>query len=109
MSDEKPAAAPSTPLRLEMVIGGEQVAEVSGETFDVVSPVTGLTIARVPKGGQEDVDRAVAAARAAFDGEWHTWSQTRRGQTLARFAAIIREHAEELAATESRNMGKPIS
>jgi betaine-aldehyde dehydrogenase len=109
MSDEKSAAAPTTPLTLEMVIGGEQVAAASGETFDVVSPVSGQTIARVPKGGQEDVDRAVAAARAAFDGEWHTWSQTRRGQTLGRFATLIRDHLEELAVTESRNMGKPIS
>ena len=109
MSDEKPAAAPATPLALQMVIGGEQVAAASGETFDVVSPVTGQTIARVPKGGPEDVDRAVAAAQRAFDGEWHTWSQTRRGQALHRLAALTRDHLEELAAMESRNMGKPIS
>ncbi len=71
---------------LNMVIGGEAVAAADGGVFDVVSPVTGQVIARVPRGGPEDVDRAVAAAQAAFDGEWHTWSQTRRGQTLGRFA-----------------------
>jgi acyl-CoA reductase-like NAD-dependent aldehyde dehydrogenase len=104
------ASPASTPiLTPKMTIGGRQVAAASGETFDVVSPVTGQVIARVPKGGAEDVDRAVAAAQAAFDGEWHTWSQTRRGQTLARFAQLIRDHLEELAVTESRNMGKPIS
>jgi betaine-aldehyde dehydrogenase len=104
-----PAGVPAVAPVLKMVIGGAQVAAVSGETFDIVSPVTGAVIARVPKGGQVDVDRAVAAAQQAFDGDWHTWSQTRRGQTLARFAALIRDHAEELAQLESRNMGKPIS
>jgi acyl-CoA reductase-like NAD-dependent aldehyde dehydrogenase len=100
------AASPATPL---MIIGGKQVPAADGRTFDVVSPVNGRVIARVPEGGAEDVDRAVAAAQAAFDGEWHTWSQTRRGQTLARFAAVIRDHLEELARLESANMGKPIS
>jgi betaine-aldehyde dehydrogenase len=94
---------------LKMVIGGERVAAADGATFDVVSPVTNKVIATAPKGGTEDVDRAVKAAQAAFDGEWHSWSQTRRGQTLARFATHIRDHLEELAAMESRNMGKPIS
>jgi len=94
---------------LEMVIGGEHVPAADGRVFDVVSPVNGAVIARVPRGGAEDVDRAVVAAQRAFDGEWHSWSQTRRGQTLARFAGLIRDHLEELAATESRNMGKPIS
>jgi acyl-CoA reductase-like NAD-dependent aldehyde dehydrogenase len=92
-----------------MVIGGERVAAADGATFDVVSPVTNKVIATAPKGGTEDVDRAVKAAQAAFDGEWHSWSQTRRGQTLARFATVIRDHLEELAAMESANMGKPIS
>ncbi len=104
------SADPSVPtLRLEMVIGGQHVPAADGAVFDVVSPVDGAVIARVPRGGAEDVDRAVIAAQRAFDGEWHGWSQTRRGRTLARFAALIRDHLEELAATESRNMGKPIS
>jgi acyl-CoA reductase-like NAD-dependent aldehyde dehydrogenase len=102
------AAKPAVPAP-KMVIGGQQLAAADGQTFDVVSPVTGQVIAHVPKGGAQDVETAVAAAQAAFDGEWHTWSQTRRGQTLARFATVIRDHLEELAALESRNMGKPIS
>jgi betaine-aldehyde dehydrogenase len=101
--------AGATAPALKMVIDGEYVTAADGQTFDVVSPVTGKTIVSVPKGGVEDVDRAVKAARRAFDGEWHTWSQTRRGQTLAQFAALIRGHLEELAQLESENMGKPIS
>jgi len=92
-----------------MVIGGEHVAAADGRTFDVISPVTGEVVARVPRGGREDVDRAVVAAQKAFDGEWHTWSQTRRGRALARLATIIRDHLEELAQLESKNMGKPIT
>jgi acyl-CoA reductase-like NAD-dependent aldehyde dehydrogenase len=100
------AAGIATP---KMVIGGRQVEAAEGGTFDVVSPVTGDVIARVPGGGAKDVDRAVIAAQAAFDGEWHTWSQTRRGQMLGRLAELTRDHLEELAQLESRNMGKPIS
>jgi betaine-aldehyde dehydrogenase len=92
-----------------MVIGGELVQAADGRVFDVVSPVNGAVIARVPMGAPEDVDRAVAAAQTAFDGEWRTWSQTSRGQTLARLADLMRDHLEELAQLESGNMGKPIS
>ena len=106
MIADKPV--PVAPI-LKMVIGGERVSAADGATFEVVSPVDGATIARAPKGDAEDVDRAVAAAQKAFDGEWHAWSQTRRGQTLGRLAQLIRDHLEELAGTESRNMGKPIS
>ena len=100
---------PTTPPTLGMLIDGERVAAADGATFDVTSPVTGAVIAHVAKGGSEDVDRAVAAAQRAFDGEWRSWSQTRRGQALNRLAQLTRDHAEELAQLESRNMGKPIS
>ncbi len=115
MSPEKPASDASdasdgaTPAELRMVIGGESVPAADGQTFDVVSPVTGEVIARAPKGDLRDVDRAVAAAQQAFDGEWHGWSQTRRGQALQRLAQLTRDHLEELAGLESANMGKPIS
>ncbi len=99
----------SAPDLLEMVIDGRHVPAAGGRTFDVVSPVNGQVIARAPLGGPADVDRAVLAARAAFDGEWHSWSQTRRGQAMQRLASLTRDHLEELAQLESRNMGKPIS
>jgi betaine-aldehyde dehydrogenase len=105
---DNPPKSPAAPT-LKMVIGGEFVDAADGQTFDVVSPVDGQIIVSVPKGSSEDVDRAVKAAQAAFDGEWHTWSQTRRGQTLARLAGLVRSHLEELAHLESENMGKPIS
>ena len=109
MTADLPAAAASVPPTVKMLIDGAPVSAADGGTFDVVSPVDGTVIARVAKGGAEDVDRAVVAAQRAFDGEWHTWSQTRRGQALHRLAALTRDHLEELAAMESRNMGKPIS
>jgi betaine-aldehyde dehydrogenase len=65
----------------------------------------------VPLGGREDVDRAVVAARAAFDDRsgWATWAASARGRALAKLAGLIRDHTEELAQLESRNVGKPIS
>ena len=103
------AAATGAPLISPMVIDGKQVLAAEGKLFDVVSPVNGSVVGRAPLGGTEDVDRAVTAARAAFDGEWHTWSQTRRGQVLARLAALTRDHLDELAQLETANGGKPIS
>ena len=89
-----------------MVIGG-----VDGQTFDVVNPATGQTIATAPLGGPADVDLAVQAARKAFDDRkgWANWAAGKRGRTLAKFAALIKDHTEELAQLESRNVGKPIT
>ena len=68
-------------------------------------------IATAPLGGREDVDRAVAAARKAFDDRkgWANWAAGKRGRTLAKLAALVKEHTEELAQLESRNVGKPIT
>ena len=68
-------------------------------------------MATAPLGGREDVDRAVAAAQAAFEDRkgWATWAAGKRGRTLAKFAALLKDHSEELAQLESRNVGKPIS
>ena len=62
-----------------MVIGGETVDALDGQTFDVVNPATGSVIATAPLGGREDVDRAVAAAQKAFDDRkgWATWAAGR--------------------------------
>src|SRR3954447_26265324 len=91
-----------------MIIGGEQVEAADGRTFDVVEPHAGETIATVPEGSAEDVDRAVQAAARAFDGEWRTMAASDRGRLLFRFAECVREHEEELARLESRQVGKPI-
>jgi acyl-CoA reductase-like NAD-dependent aldehyde dehydrogenase len=91
-----------------MVIGGEPVEAADGRTFDVVEPHAGETIAQVPEGSAEDVDRAVRAARRAFEGEWGTMAAADRGRLLSRFAEAVRAHEEELARLESRQVGKPI-
>ncbi|MBA3689026.1 MAG: aldehyde dehydrogenase [Chloroflexi bacterium] len=93
----------------KMIIGGEQVDAADGQTFDVMNPATGEVLARAPLGGPEDVDRAVKAAQAAFEGPWSTWSASKRGRTLQKFSNLVKQNLEELAQLESRNVGKPIS
>jgi betaine-aldehyde dehydrogenase len=96
---------------VKMVIGGEQVDAADGQTFDVVNPANGVLLARAPLGGPEDVNRAVQAAQKAFADPrgWANWSAAKRGRTLAKLAGLVREHLEELAQLESRNVGKPIA
>ncbi len=96
---------------LRMVIGGETVDAADGQTFEVVNPATGKVIATAPQGGKVDVDKAVAAAQAAFEAPkgWSSWAAGKRGRTLAKLAALVKDHTEELAQLESRNTGKPIT
>jgi acyl-CoA reductase-like NAD-dependent aldehyde dehydrogenase len=86
-------------------IGGEWVDAVAGETFESTSPATGELIGVFPRSGAEDVDRAVEAARAAYE-EWRLVPAPARGEILYRFGALVREHKEELALLMSREMGK---
>jgi betaine-aldehyde dehydrogenase len=94
---------------VKMIIGGEHVDAADGQTFDVTNPATGEVMARAPLGGAEDVDRAVKAAQAAFEGPWSTWSASKRGRTLQKFSNLVKQNLEELARLESQNVGKPIS
>src|SRR5258705_12369410 len=110
--DQHPAgAAGATRTTLQMVIGGETVDAVDGQTFEIVNPADGQVIATAPLGGKEDVDRAVAAAQGAFEDPkgWATWAAGKRGRTLAKFADLIKGHSEELAQLETANGGKPIT
>jgi betaine-aldehyde dehydrogenase len=111
MTTESRPATSAAATVTHMVIGGQSVDAADGATFDVVNPATGTVIATAPMGGREDVDRAVAAAQAAFEDRkgWATWAAGKRGRVLAKFAALIKEHSEELARLESANGGKPIS
>ena len=96
----------TTAETLSNFIDGELVS-ASGETEPVVNPATGEEIARAPRSDAEDVDRAVKAARRAFDG----WSQTtprQRSQALLQIAAVVEQHGDELARLEALNAGKPI-
>src|SRR5512132_3580456 len=86
-------------------IGGDWLDAVSGETFDSVSPATGELIGTFPKSGAEDVDRAVEAAKRAYE-DWRLVPAPARGEILYRFGALVREHKDELALLMSREMGK---
>src|SRR6185503_6185260 len=86
-------------------IGGEWVDAASGATFESTSPATGEPIGTFPLSGPEDVDRAVEAAKAAYE-EWRLVPAPARGEILYRFGALVREHKDELALLMSREMGK---
>ncbi|HVY15845.1 MAG TPA: aldehyde dehydrogenase family protein [Rhodopila sp.] len=91
-----------------MLIDGKLVPAASGKTFAVYDPATGATIANVPEGDAEDVNRAVAAARQAFDsGVWAKIGPSGRGKILWQVADLIEKHLEELAELESIDNGKP--
>jgi 4-guanidinobutyraldehyde dehydrogenase / NAD-dependent aldehyde dehydrogenase len=91
-------------------VDGRYVEAASGATFDTVNPASGKLLARVAAGDAEDIDRAVAAARAAFrKGVWAQLAPAKRKKILLRFAELIRAHTEELALLETLDMGKPIS
>ena len=101
----------TAPTSTRMIVGGEAVDAADGQTFDVVNPATGAVIATAPLGGKEDVDRAVEAARRAFDDRkgWANWAAGKRGRSLAKLASLIKSNSEELSQLESRNVGKPIT
>jgi aldehyde dehydrogenase (NAD+) len=100
---------PKAPALEQNIIGGDEVPSASGETLDVVAPGDGEVFARIAAGGAHDIDRAVAAARKAFDGAWGRLTATERGRLLLKLADAVSLHAVELAALESRDTGKPIS
>lgn len=93
--------------RHEMFVGGEWVQSAADQALPVVNPATGETIAEIPKGTEEDVDRAVVAARKAFDEVWFDSTPGERQAMLLRLADAIDEHAEEIGRIESENVGKP--
>jgi aldehyde dehydrogenase (NAD+) len=102
-------AAPKKIGQTKNLIDGKWVAAASGKTFDTFSPSTGEVIAQVAAGDKEDVDRAVKAARKAFEsGAWSKLSGRDRGKLLYKLADLIEEHQDELAALEVLNNGKPI-
>ena len=75
--------------------------------FDLIEPATGSALGSIPRASADDVDRAVRAAHAAF-AAWQAVNTRERGRILLKLANLIREHTDELARTESRNVGKPI-
>ncbi|MFZ1994810.1 MAG: aldehyde dehydrogenase family protein [Solirubrobacteraceae bacterium] len=90
----------------KQLIGGEWVIAHSGETIDVINPATGETLAAVPRGSDDDVADAVAAAADAFPA-WRDTSPSVRGQLLLRWAELCREHGAELDLLERLEVGRP--
>lgn len=93
----------------KLVINGEDVDAAEGATFDTVSPANNEAIGRIAKAGKEDVNRAVAAARKAFDdGRWSKMTPLERSNRMRLMAQIIRERVDELSRLETLNSGKII-
>jgi aldehyde dehydrogenase (NAD+) len=111
------AAAPSKPKHAKprvadqkMLIGGKWTGSASGKTFETTDPTDGSVICRVAEGDKADVDLAVKAARAAFEGgPWSRMNAAERGRYLNKLADAVESHKEELAALESLDNGKPIA
>jgi acyl-CoA reductase-like NAD-dependent aldehyde dehydrogenase len=92
-----------------LLIDGERVPAADGRTFETLDPATGAPIARVAHAGAADVERAVAAARAAFDlGPWRSMAAADRARLIAGLADEIDAHADELAELEALDNGKPV-
>jgi phenylacetaldehyde dehydrogenase len=92
----------------KMLIGGEWVDALSGKTFDTINPATGEVLAHVPEAAAEDVNKAVAAAKAAFENDgWRRMVPQERAKLLWRAAELIDAHLDELSELETLDQGKP--
>ncbi len=92
------------------VIGGREIESVDGKRFESVNPYTQKPWAEVALGGRVEAERAVAAARRAFEeGPWPRMGYGERGKILYRLAELLEKHVEELSAADTQDMGKPIS
>jgi phenylacetaldehyde dehydrogenase len=92
----------------QLFINGHWVDAASGRTFETPNPATGETLAHIAEGDAEDINRAVRAARAAFDsGPWSRMTPSERGRIIWRIGDLILEHVDELAQLESLDNGKP--
>src|SRR6476661_10347263 len=104
-----PAEATRLSFRDKAFICGQFVSSAAGRTFDNISPIDGRVLAKVAAGDAEDIDRAVKAARTAFEaGVWADQAPKARKRVLVKLAELIQKHANELALLETLDMGKPI-
>ncbi len=106
MSSVQPAA--NSPRKYQLMIDGKWVDAESGKTFTTPNPATGEILAEVAEGDRADIDKAVAAARKAFEGKWSKVSARDRGRMLYKLSQLIEERTPELAALETADNGKPI-
>ena len=107
--DDWQRLADALSFRHQAFIDGRYLDAASGQAFDCVSPIDGRVLAKVAQCGQVDIDRAVVAARRAFDaGKWSDAAPRHRKKVILKFAQLIEQHADELALLESLDMGKPV-
>lgn len=93
----------------QLLIDGKRVPSSSGRTFKSLNPATEEVIATIAEGNEADVERAVAAARRAFEGPWRTMRAAERGHLLLKWAELLKRHADEIVEIESLDGGKPVS
>jgi phenylacetaldehyde dehydrogenase len=94
----------------QLFINGQWTDAASGKTFETPNPATGETLARIAEGDAEDINRAVRAARKAFDeGPWSRMTPSERGRIIWRIGDLILQHVDELAQLESLDNGKPFA
>ncbi len=107
--DDWQSLADGLALRTQAFIDGRYVDAADGATFACLSPIDGRVVGEIAAAGAQDVERAVTAARRAFNaGHWANARPVQRKQTLLRLAQLIERHADELAVLESIDMGKPV-
>jgi aldehyde dehydrogenase (NAD+) len=104
-----PTAAEVVPSATKLLINNRWVPSESGRTFATINPSTGEEICQVAEAGEADVEKAVKAARTAFEGPWRKMRASERGRLLHRLADLIEKHADELARLETLDNGKPLS
>jgi aldehyde dehydrogenase (NAD+) len=109
LATDIPSASLVDALPKGLLIDGEFLGPASGETFATVNPATGAVIASVARAGTEDVERAVAAARAAFEGPWGRTVPLERQKLLERLAELVAQNVDDLAFLDSVDVGLPIS
>jgi phenylacetaldehyde dehydrogenase len=94
----------------KILINGKWVEAASGKTFPTYNPATGDVLSRIAEGDKQDIDRAVKAARAAFDsGPWSKLTPSERGRMIWKIGDLIEKHLEEFAQLESLDNGKPLT
>jgi aldehyde dehydrogenase (NAD+) len=112
MATATAAAATASSVKVrqtKMLIDGKWVDSASGKTFETLNPATGKVIANVAEGDKADVDKAVKAARRAFEGPWRKMNARERGRLINRLAELVEDNKEELAQLETLDNGKPIN
>ncbi|HKO61730.1 MAG TPA: betaine-aldehyde dehydrogenase [Pyrinomonadaceae bacterium] len=107
MSSAQPAGT-SSPRKYQLLIDGQWVDAESGKTFTTPNPSTGETLAEVAEADKADIDKAVKAARKAFEGKWGKMSARDRGRLMYKLSQLIEAKTPELAALETADNGKPI-